>query len=387
MKKIILSILYILISIVSVYSQSNYKEGYIITNSNDTVFGLIDFRTDQTNSLVCKFKKDENTVEKSYSPGEILSYRFINEGKYYVSQTVVIDSLSRTVFLEFLVQGLLNLYYFPEGNGYYFFENKDGALVSITKKPDEIVEEYKLKEDNRYKGILSYISKDCIPLAVKTSKIKFNKESMIVFTKDYHDQMCDSGEKCIIFENDYKKKFTVFDFSFYSGVELNNTRIYIAEFTDMLSISPVIGADINVISPRISNSLNVTLGTSVSKIAGGCDFVTKNMVYSQYKFSGIKTNFSAGLEYIYPKGKIRPAINGGLTYNRFLNLKSTLTTDYDIFENKILIRNSTAGIKTGAGIDYKIKDNQFIVFRLMYFRHFNLFDMNETYQLKLGYKF
>lgn len=387
MKKTILCCLYIIIPIVSVLSQSNYKEGYIITMEKDTVHGIIDFRTDHTNSLICKFKLNVGASEKNYQPGEIAGYRFVNEGKYYVSRTVVIDSLRRTVFLEFLVQGLLNLYYFPEGNGYYFFEDKDGSLKAITKKPDEIIDNYKLKVDDRYKGILSYISRDCLPLAFKTAKIDFNKESMIIFTKDYHDRMCDSGEKCIIFENDYKKKFTKFNFTAFSGFEFNDIKLDDVNLPKMLSFSPIIGIGLNISSPRLIKSISLVLDATLSKIAGACDYSNSYMSYSRYNFSGLKSNFSGGLEYIYQKGKIRPAINVGLSYCYFFDLNSTLKTNSQIYENEILIQNSSTGIKTGFGVDYQIKDNQFIVVRFLYSKHLSYYDMNNTYQLKLGYKF
>lgn len=391
MKKTILCCLYIIIPMVSVLSQSNYKEGYIITIEKDTVHGLIDFRTDHTNSLICKFKLNVGASEKNYQSGEIAGYRFVNEGKYYVSRTVVIDSLRRTVFLEFLVQGLLNLYYFPEGNGYYFFEDKDGSLKAITKKPDEIIDNSKLKVDDRYKGILSYISRDCLPLAFKTSKVDFNKESMIVFTKDYHEQMCDSGEKCIIFENDYKKKFTKFDFSAFSGLEFNDIKFNDINYFDinlskMLSFSPIVGIGLNMSSPRLIKSISLMLDATLSKIAGACDY-SYNLSYFQYSFSGMKSNFSGGLEYIYQKGKIRPAINVGLSYCYFFGLNSTLKTNTQFYENEILIHNSSTGIKTGLGVDYQIKDNQFIIVRFLFSKHVSYYDMNNTYQLKLGYKF
>lgn len=387
MKKLTLSTLCVIIPIFSIFSQSNYKEGYIITMGNDTVHGLIDFRTDQTNSLMCRFKPNAEAEEENFLPGEIIGYRFIHEGKYYISRTVDIDSLKKTVFLEFLVQGLLNLYYLPKDNGYYFFEEKDGSLKVLTKQPDKIIENNKLKIDNQYKGILSYISRDCLPLAFKTSKVDFNKESFIEFTKDYHEQMCDFGEQCIIFENDYKKKFTKCDFTAYSGFEFNNIELYAFSFPKMLSLSPVIGVGLNISSPRVMKSLSLMLDATLSKIAGAFDYSNSYMSYSQYNFSGIKSNWGGGLEYIYQKGIIRPTINVGFSYCYLFNLKSTLKTDNQIFENEILIQNMSIGIKTGLGVDYKIRNDQFIIVKLIYSKHFNDFEYNDTYQLRIGYKF
>ena len=390
MRKTILCCLYFIIPIISIYAQSNYKEGYVITLENDTIYGWIDFRTDHINSVQCKFKERITESEKVYHPGEIDAYRFVNEGKYYVSRTVEIDSIEKKVFLEYLVQGMMNLYYLPDGNGYYFFENKDGSLAAITKKPDEIMDNSKLKVDNRYKGMLSYIFRDCPPLSVESSDAGFDRKSMIVYTKSYHDQMCYSGEKCIIFENDYKKKFTKFDFSFFSGFELNDIKLlklYDINLPEMRSFSPVIGIGLNISSPRLVKSLSFIVDVTLSKIAGACDFKQSYMTYSQYNFSAIKFNMGGGLEYIYHKGKIRPAINAGIYNSNFFNLKSTIKTNSEIRENLILPPKFSTGIKAGLGVDYQLKNNKYIVVRILYLKHFDNFDLNHTYQLKLGYKF
>lgn len=391
MRKTILCCLYLIIPIVSIYAQSNYKEGYVITLENDTIYGWIDFRMDHINSVLCKFKERITEPEKVYHPGEIDAYRFINEGKYYVSRTVEIDSIEKKVFLEYLVQGMMNLYYLPDGNGYYFFENKDGSLDAITKKPDEIIDNSKLKVDNRYKGMLAYVFRDCPPLSVESSDAGFDRKSMIDYTKSYHDQMCSSGEKCIIFENDYKKKFTKFDFSFFSGFEFNEIKllqIYDIYPPKMISFSPVIGAGLNISSPRFMKSLNFIFDVTLSKIVGACDFTHSYYVtFSQFNFSAIKSNMCGGLEYIYHKGKIRPAINAGISYSHLYNIKSTIRNNSQAYTNLILPPKYSTGIKTGLGVDYQLKGNQYIIVRILYLKHFENYDMNNTYQLKLGYKF
>ncbi len=386
MKKTIIFYLCIIIPLVSIFSQSNYKEGYIITNSNDTIVGQIDFRTDHTNSSVCKFKKTETAVENKYYPGDIAGYRFLNEGKYYVSRTLDINGLQKNVFLEFLVQGLLNLYYLQLDNDYYFFENKNGELISFTKKPDEIIENNRIKTDNRYKGIISSVLKDDLPLALKTSNIGFDRKSMIECTKEYHNDMCESGEKCIIFENDYTKKFTKFELSAFTGVELNNIKINDSTLSQMLSVSPIIGIGLNISSPRLLKSLSLILDATLSKIDGTC-YYSNEFTNFQYSFKGIKSNFSGGLEYIYQKGRIRPTASAELSYQYLFNLESSLKRTYQTITNVKLPLNSSPGIKAGIGADFQIRANNFIVVRLLYSNHNNHYDVNNTLQLKLGYKF
>jgi len=133
----------------SINAQENYSPGYIITNTYDTIRGYIDYKTDIQNAKVCHFKTNLNDEEKSFLPGQIAGYRFTDAGRFYVTKSVKIKDSARTVFLEYLVKGIMNLYYYTEGsdastdvnyNKYYFFENEKGEMNSITKGPDKIIE-------------------------------------------------------------------------------------------------------------------------------------------------------------------------------------------------------------------------------------------------------
>lgn len=395
MKKLIFAFLCVVFPVMSLFSQSNFKEGYIITSDNDTVRGWIDFRSNQSNSMICKFKLSENETEKIYHPGEITGYMFLNEGKYYVTRTVEIDKVQRIVFLEFLVQGLLNLYYFPEGDGYYFFENKDGEMISTTRQAD-VQLEYSVKIDTRFRGIMTYIFKDDINLSKQTATASFNRKSMIEFTKAYHDHMCTSGDKCIVFENDYRKKYTKLNLTAYTGFEWNTTNLDYRSFSEMRSYSPVIGGELNINSPRILKSISFKMDVNLAKIDGDCNFLSGYNAHNHFRFNGLKSDFSGGLQYIYNKGNLRPSIYFGLSYYYLYNLKSKLTNEYvnylnalvtTITDNGMLPKDLSFGLKTGIGVEYKIKDNHFIVLSLLYSNHKNLTDKINTCQLKLGYKF
>jgi len=84
MKKALL-ILCSFILLLSANAQSNFKPGYLITNDNDTVYGFVDYRTDQMNAEMCRFRQANDDKTQIYSPEQINGYRFIEEGKFYVS--------------------------------------------------------------------------------------------------------------------------------------------------------------------------------------------------------------------------------------------------------------------------------------------------------------
>jgi hypothetical protein len=71
--------------------------------------------------------------EISFEPGDIYAYRFSNGGKYYVSMDLEIDQEERRVFLEFLVNGISNLYYYRgEATNKYFLESAEGQFTELS---------------------------------------------------------------------------------------------------------------------------------------------------------------------------------------------------------------------------------------------------------------
>lgn len=96
MKKVLLLLLTLLFSSV-IYSQENPERGFIITNNNDTIYGMLDFRTERLNSKQCAFKADTSDEYKTYTPDDIVGYRFMKNGKFYVSKQFEYEKLEKDI--------------------------------------------------------------------------------------------------------------------------------------------------------------------------------------------------------------------------------------------------------------------------------------------------
>lgn len=389
-----LSVWLILCSFTSAYSQSNFRKGFIITNANDTVLGFVDFRSDNINSKICKFKPQLNDPETHYVPGQIYGFRFVDDQKFYVSKTVTIDDVNIDVFLEFLVQGMKNLYYLPWANGYYFFENEDGTLISVTKKSDQIINN-KVIVDNKFKGMLNYIFRDS-PLLSKTDKAKFDRKSMIDLTLTYHDKMCETGESCVLFENDYKKRYGKLSALFYSGFELNAIKYSSYQMPTMYSLSPIIGATLGISSPRVYKPLWFVVDLNFSRLVGACDFSYLNTTdYYQYEFAATKANLSYGLKYDFLINNQHLYVVAKTGNSALLRMKKTLQVDYYAFTDEFktdVLKNVNFPVyyesaDLGLGIERETAKNNFLALELSYHYQRNSVDKLHTIQFKVGYNF
>ena len=396
-------------------AQDNYKLGYVITNQNDTITGWINLRTDKNNQKQCEFKSDLSLPTKIYLPGDIAGYRFTDEGKYYVSREIQINATPQKVFLEFLVKGIMNLYYYEDEAKYYFFENQDGKMEVISQKPER-VENLTYIEDNSYIGKIRYLFRDYQPIAQNANKLEFNQKSMINVVKEYHDEVCTTGESCIIFQNEHPDdKGVRCKISVYGGLQISN-YVFTYQHTATQpgdagykstqiggNVSPVLGAQINLMNPRWSKSFSIQFDVSLSQFKG--DMPDKIIRYvgngikddvpddvKQYtteygkvtSYKAMASSLRLGVKYIYPKYRISPTVEAGVAYTHL----GGKVVKYDMLRSYLL------GYYLGLGADYRIKTSQAIFIRLVY-EDYPFSDSLQLYgndkinmlQAKLGFTF
>ena len=94
--------------------QTGYIDGYIITNSNDTVYGLVKIR--ETFPFVIredvKFKKTEDSKPRSYYADEIKGFTAFED--VYISKEF--GKKKTTYFFRWIIKGYLNYYLTEYGN-------------------------------------------------------------------------------------------------------------------------------------------------------------------------------------------------------------------------------------------------------------------------------
>ena len=389
-------------------AQDNYEQGYIITNRLDTIVGLINLRTNKNNQKQCEFKSDLNLPVKIYLPEDIVGYRFTNTGKYYVSREIKLNETPQKVFLEFLVKGIMNLYYYEDEIDYYFFENQDGTMEVISREPGK-VKDMIVYEDYKYVGRIRNLFRDYQSISQKADKLKFNQKSMIGVVKEYHNEVCTTGESCIIFQNEHPDQNELkFKISVYTGLQLSNYTFYVSNeifyafekehiATQTVSnVSPVLGAQINLLNPRWSKSFSLQLDASLSLFKGDLSGIHRYDGLQRIPlFELLAPSGRLGVKYTYPKYKISPTVEAGIAYTYLKNLKEKVAvTPYEEIHGVGLLRHSFWGYYLAVGADYRIRTNQAVFVRLVY-ENYPFRDALQHYgkdkislpHIKIGYTF
>ncbi|MDR0232146.1 MAG: hypothetical protein LBI82_08520 [Dysgonamonadaceae bacterium] len=403
------------IASMSINAQSNFRQGYIITNEMDTISGLIDFRTYKMNAHACKFKASGTSEEKVFSPGDIYGYRFTDDGKYYVTKDINIDDQQQKVFLEYLIQGLVSLYFYPgEESDYYFFQDESGRMIPVTKQDkvilDDKTRERRFSEDNRYKSTIGYIFRDSESVSKATNNMLFDQKKMIELTKKYHAEMCKTGEECIQFETK-SDKYNKLKISVYAGMQFQTYKfgsIYIEHnpafkfLPEFSYILPEIGTQLDFSIPRRNKSISLVLDVSLAKLTTEKQetlAMYENITqYARLEANGLVVSGKLGAKYTYHKGLFRPLIEGGFMVNRlflsstYYSYSSTSTNVRPYAED--FLCPLMMGFYAGTGFDYHLKKDNAILFRVGYNEDQEMNskkredkDTTSAWYFKLGYTF
>lgn len=323
--KIMFFLAFLNLSIPFCFSQKNLKEGFIIKTGFDTVYGYIDYRGDVYNSEKCVFYDNQESKPVTFLPGDIIAYRFTGD-RYYVSRHIKTGNEEKNVFLEYLVNGITNLYFLEDLNGEHFFVEKGNDLYELTNNITIIKQgnDQYFKESNLYKGLLRVIYSDSQEIIPKINSARFDRRSMVNLSEKYHNLVCTDRE-CIIYEK--SKKEAQLDFGPVARIEFHHSvyKKFLEPFGSANSTFLMVGMAANIRLLSINEKMNFGIKAMVSKESTSAyysdtltAFKTKN--YLDYEKIGLHTTMD--LKYIYPSGKFRPTFGFGPEIGIFFGQKS-----------------------------------------------------------------
>jgi len=256
--KRVLSITLTILLFSVVKAQSDFRPGYIITLQGDTISGLINFRGGKANAKDCVFKKKDDPEKVTYTPNQIKSYQFI-DGKCYLSVTSMNLKFKELIFLEYIIKGSINIFYYQDDVKDYYFAVKDTTLIELdhhdrltgNAEKDILI----MAKPEKYKKQLKLLVQDQPSLFSNIDRIDCNTKDLIMLTKKYQNLSCPSQE-CIQYDKRTGRSIK-FKFGILSSVGLSHLssppyNMYISDYdeTKCLDFKPTItyeiGATLNM---------------------------------------------------------------------------------------------------------------------------------------------
>ncbi|MEI6061544.1 MAG: hypothetical protein WCR72_12605 [Bacteroidota bacterium] len=209
MKKYITFFIFSFLLLQGIKAQTNFRDGYILVSESDTLFGKIDNKDYFQNSEYCDFRQVNSNSVVRYYPGRIYGYRFM-DGKYYVSEKIILGQKQTELFMEYLIKGRLNIFYYQDRNFVpHYYASKDSVSLQELKYDEGVKEAGGVQvfyQEKQYTGILNYLTSDCPAIKADISKLNEpGQENLITIAKKYHNLTCTS-EKCIIYDKKIPRK-------------------------------------------------------------------------------------------------------------------------------------------------------------------------------------
>lgn len=180
LKKVLIAILFI--ASIRASAQSDFAEGYIILNNNDTVGGFLkqEVESNLLTRLVFKTNKNEKLPEE-YSPGEIKAFSFYGGNSFESIYFKDADAFPVVYFAKELLKGYYDLYSFRKNDlQYYIIKHQDSAYLLYD---DILLSSGIYDTKGNYRNLLLFLSRDCSKLTNQISGIRYSESDIIDFTQ------------------------------------------------------------------------------------------------------------------------------------------------------------------------------------------------------------
>jgi hypothetical protein len=341
-----------------VFAQTDYYKTYSGIN-----LGLKPEDGGQTlNAKLCRVRLENNTI-MTYTPYEVSEYGF-KDGRVFRAREIRMNDTIKRVFLELLVKGKMNLYFY-KGLKYrsYYLEKDSGELIPLPKDGKNTGDPY-------FRNILDNATHDCAKLTDHLNLINYRTKTLSSYVEAYNT--CKAVE------------FPYFKYGIMAGFETTTLLIPSSIGVDFLKDNKIESDE----SFTISLFMDYPIGKKGLSFHPEFQFVRNNFKYHQYNYkyeatmviNTICINFPLMIRYTVPisEKKFRPYVNAGfvasfLLKNESLILETTIKDEViisDKYYRADLLGDQYAGYITGAGVQFNIHHRLNLFAELRYGRSY-----------------
>lgn len=338
------------------YSQSNFKEGYILTHDKDTVKGFVAFREGVRAFSECVFRRSLKEDRTTYRPLDIAGYGVVGNRVFESRDIALRGQAPTTAFLEVVVKGRVTLYRIGDD---FLVQKEGGEFRQLINEKRVETKEITVNESRRYVRqsnehiiVLNQLLFDCVETREAVASAKLNRRALTKLITRYNECMGASDATLAGSKPGFRARTALVAGYGISGLDFN----YRAEQEHLSGTfepakSPIMGVSIEFLAPRISERFSFYLaavylsprykGFTEIRRAGVTDnhFVTIELP---------QVKIPVGIRYTFPTRSVTPYVNGGLSMSLHMNESSEWTKE----------RNLNGVITTEKGEALDIKSNQ-----------------------------
>jgi hypothetical protein len=347
---------------VNAYAQYDFREGFYITHSQDTIKGFISYEESMINLNRFRFKKQLQDLYKNLYPADAKAYGF-KEDKFFESAKLAGDSSK--VFLEVLVKGIASLYKY---DGRFFIKSeKDGALHELLIK-DKVVQMNgkTYRSDSKYHiGVLKYVMSDCAEVGNEIASAKVLEKPLTKLVIKYNN--CVGGPQQV-----FKETKAWVNVSWEPGIGMVHSRmdetywdpfkggkkvVTRGAFQD--NFRPFAGVTADLSSPRVIERISLQLGLFYFQ----SEYLSapESKKVTEINLKELKLPFS--IRYSYKIQQVIPYVNAGGAFSVFLS-----DAENTVNSRTFVTAPNQFGTWGGVGAQRKLSETSNAYFEIRYER-------------------
>jgi hypothetical protein len=336
------------------HAQADFRAGYIVPLSGDTVRGLADYRGGLRSAELCRFRPAAGAEAVSYTPAQLRGYGF-ESGRHYRAQLLAaIDSVQyqatpppRLVFMEVLASGPLNLYQLRSKAGvdrYFVAPAASTAgpateLIPFRNPGSDYLTRAYLRA-NLYRGVLTELMTDCPAVRIEVGSVPFTTNALTSLVQRYNACRTPAASSATasvsspspavparpVARPNERVKLSVV-----AGIERAHFAVTGVSFLakgNFVTTAPLIGLGLTIPFASISEKLSLRIEALVEH-QGYEDTVFDIPGFSVNNYGRVQLRLTylrvpLLLRYTYPVGKLRPFAQAGVSFAQRLRFDNTL---------------------------------------------------------------
>jgi hypothetical protein len=331
------------------YAQSDFRPGYVLSLTGDTLQGQVDYRGARLSSRLCRFRPTATAEVVEYGPSQVRGYAFPGSKAYEARLIVKLNSEgqpspARQVFAEVIVAGPGTLYRCRDDA-----DDADHYYVALASWPlstplPELAQRRQLVEvggtmtystQNLYRGKLAELTAACPAVQTGVGSLPFTASALSAFMQRYNACVAPNQAPAKVVRA--TRSADRFQFGVLLGAQVSTLSfegdIFLANGNFKSSVRPVAGLSLQVPLPSLNEKLSLRLEALVEQqlyedaFMNGYGFLGGNST-QRVKMDLLYVRVPLMLRYTFPQGRLQPFLQAGMSYARGLRLVNELELGY-----------------------------------------------------------
>ncbi|WP_324676323.1 porin family protein [Hymenobacter sp. GOD-10R] len=337
MRKLFLSFGSILAFASIAQAQADFRPGYIVQASGDTLHGQVDYRGAQRSARLARFRSAAESAVAEYTPAQLRGYGFADGKQYQTEPVALAGAASEPFFLEVIVLGpasLLSLRSKDDAEHLYLRKAGQPMQELIQRTEETFVNDIRyLHNTNEFQRTLAASMQDCSVVQPSLTKLRYSVGSLAAVVRQYN--ACVGGASSATSNPDEKNAFR---FALIIGGQASRLDIRRLNAATGNSIrgkaQPTVGIAAHIALARLNPHLSVRLEALYSPLVvykTEYDYKAATDVYTthyQMEVEQSSIRIPLLLRYTFPSKRVQPFIQAGVSGNALLQLKNQERTRF-----------------------------------------------------------